>query len=443
MKRLCITLIACMSLCTSLFAVQGKDLVVREVIGRGTTKDQAIKNALYTAVGQARGVEVDSERYNLGFHESGVGLDADNTGEGKSTRIQFDSIEVGTQGNVYTTKIGGAVKTYEVLEEQKTEDGYEVKVRVTIIDYAPRDDSHRPKIGLMHARTLQPTYAFLDNQMPEAVISSMFTQKLAMALTQTNKFAVLDRESIAEFARERSLLLSNDAPLEERAKLAEMLGSDYLLVGTISQAKLERKAKRLTAANYTVTEHKARVVFNYRLISGYSRQIVQAGVVEKYLENEEIRALADEQSSREWDAVQIRDAIFAIVANEVVERIIDRLYPVKVVSVQPDGQIIVNQGGDRIEPGTEFEICKQGEELFDPDTKESLGKVESLIATIKITRVAQKISFAEVVTGQASNVTKGLFCRPKKKDTKGFKKIGAESEIKKLPNRGVKLPFDK
>lgn len=443
MKTFCITLTVGALFCTSLFAAQGKDEVVREVTGRGDTRDQAVKNALYTAIGQARGVEIDSERYNLGFHESGVGLDTGNTDSGRTSRIQFDSIAVGTQGNVYTTKIGGAVKTYEVLEEQKTEDGYEVKVRVTIIDYAPRDDSHRPKIGLMHARTLQPMYAFLDNQVPEAVVSSMFTQKLAMALTQTNKFAVLDRESMAEFARERSLLLSNEAPLEERAKLAEMLGSDYLLVGTISQAKLERKARRLSAANYAVSEHRARVVFNYRLISGYSRQIVQAGVVERYLENEEIRALADEQSSTKWDPAQIRDAIFAIVANEVVEKIIDTLYPVRVVSVQPNGKIIVNQGGERIAPGTMFEIYKQGEELLDPDTRESLGKVETLVATIKITRVAQKMSFAEVVAGQASNVTKGLLCRPKMKDTKAFRKIGAESEVRKMPNRGVKLPFDK
>jgi len=442
MKRLCITFTIGVLFCTSLYAAQGKDVVVREVIGRGLTRDQAIKNALYTAVGQARGVEIDSERYNLGFHESGVGLDADNTDEGRSSRIQFDSVSVGTGGTVYTTKIGGSVKTYKVLEEQKTDDGYEVKLSVTIIDYAPRDDSHRPKIGLMHARTLQPTYSFFGDKVPGAVVSVLFTQKLAVALTQTNKFAVLDRESIAEFARERSLLLSNDAPLEEKAKLAEMLGSDYLLVGTISQAKIEKKRKNLTAANYTVTEHTARVVFNYRLVSSYSRQIVSAGTVEKYLKNEEIRDLADEQSSAKWDSSQIRDAVFAIVANEVVERIIDRLYPVRVVAIQPTGQIVVNQGGDRISQGTLFEIYKQGEELFDPDTKESLGKIEALVATIKVTRVAQKMSFAEVVSGDASKISKGLVCRPKKLK-RNFRDIGAESEVRKTPGRGIKLPFDK
>lgn len=443
MKRLSITFAIVSLLCTSLYAAGAKDLVVREVIGRGLTRDQAVKNALYTAVGQARGVEIDSARYNLGFHESGIGLDTDNTDSGRSSRIQFDSVSVGTSGTVYTTKIGGSVKSYEVIEEKKTDDGYEVKVKVTIIDYAPRDDAHRPKIGLMHVRTLEPTYSFFGVQTPGAVVSAMFTQKLAVALTQTNKFAVLDRESIAEFAREKSLLLSNDAPLEEKAKLAEMLGSDYLLVGTIAQAKLERTRKNLAVANYTVTYDIARVVFNYRLISSYSRQIVSAGSVEKYLKNEEIRALADEQSSAKWDSRQIRDAVFAIVANEVVAQIIDQLYPVRVATVQANGEVVINQGGDRISQGMLFEIYKGGEELFDPDTKESLGKIESLIATLRITRVAKKMAFAEVVSGDASKISKGLICRPKTVKRKNYNNVGADREVIRLPGGGIKLPFDK
>ena len=441
MKRLCITFAVGLLLCTTLYAAATGDLVVREVIGRGSTRNQAIKDALYVAVGQARGVEVDSGRYELGFAESGIGLDSDKSDTGKSRRIQFDSVSVDTSGTVYTTRIGGSVKTYEVLEEKETDDGYEVKVRVTVIDYGPRGDAHRPKIGLMHARTLQPTYSFFGEQVSGAAVSVLFTQRLAVALTQTNKFAVLDRESITEFAREKSLLLSNDAPLEEKAKLAEMLGSDYLLVGTISQAKLERRQKRLAAADYTVNKYKARVVFNYRLILSYSRQIVSAGVVEKYLEDEQVRALADEQTSAEWDPGQIRDAVFRIVANEVVEKIIDQLYPVRVAAIQPDGQIVVNQGSDRIEKGSLFGIYTVGEEVFDPDTNESLGKIETLVATIRITRAANKMSFAEVVSGDKAKIAKGLVCRPKQ--TKKRIDRGAEPRIIRTPDGGVKLPFDK
>lgn len=329
-----------------------------------------------------------------------------------------------------------------MIEEKELADGaYEVKLKVTVYDYAPRGDSQRPKIGVMPVRTPADSYSFLDVQTPSSVLSSLLSQRLAVGLTQTNKFAVLDRESIAEFATEKRLLVSNDAPLEERAKLAEMLGSDYLLTGAISQAKLEKKQKVLGAANYTVTEYKARVVFNYRLIVSFTRQVVVAGVVEKYLENEQIRALADEQSSAEWDGGQIRDAILAIVANEAVAEIIDRLYPMRVASVQENGVVVVNQGGDRISQGMLLDVFTEGEEVFDPDTKESLGRVQNVVATIRVKRVAEKMSFAEVVEGDLSKISKGLICRarkPKNEDDAGMKRSIIRNE-----NGGVKLPFDK
>ena len=119
MKRLCIIFAIGLLFCANSYAAGAKDVVVREVIGRGSTRSQAVKDALYVAVGQARGVEVDSGRYELGFSESGIGLESDKTDKGKSRRIQFDSISVDTSGTVYTTKIGGSVKTYEVLEEKE------------------------------------------------------------------------------------------------------------------------------------------------------------------------------------------------------------------------------------------------------------------------------------------------------------------------------------
>jgi curli biogenesis system outer membrane secretion channel CsgG len=439
MKRVHITFTVGVLLCANLYAAESKDVVVREVIGKGSSRSQAIKDALYVAVSQVRGVEVGSGTYELGFSEAGIGVDS---GQADKRRVEFDSLSVATSGTAYTTKIGGAVKGYEVLEEKELADGaYEVKLRVTVYDYAPRGDSQRPKIGVMPVGTPADSYSFFDVQTPSSVLSSLLSQRLAVGLTQTNKFAVLDRESIAEFAMEKRLLVSNDAPLEEKAKLAEMLGSDYLLTGAISQAKLEKKQKVLGAANYTVTEYKARVVFNYRLIVSFTRQVVVAGVVEKYLENEQIRALADEQNSAEWDAGQIRDAILAIVANEAVSEIIDRLYPMRVASVQENGVVVVNQGGDRISQGALLEVFTEGEEVFDPDTKESLGKVQNVVATIRVKRIAEKMSFADVVDGDLSKISKGLICRarkPKKEDDAGMKRSIIRNE-----NGGVKLPFDR
>lgn len=438
MKTLSAVLVFSLFLSANLYAADSNDVIVKEVVGQGSNRNEAIKNALYIAVSQVRGVKVDSGNYELGFSEAGVGIDSQQAGK---KRIEFDAVSVEASGTAYTTEIAGLVKTYEILEEKKIDDNtYEVKLRAMVYSYAARGDVKRTKIALMPVKALSPSYSFWNLQTPAAVVSNLLVQRLAVALTQTNKFAVLDRENLIDFAREKQMLLSDNTPLEEQAKLAATLGADFLLVGTISEAKIERKDKFLQATGNTITEYKSRFVFNYRLITSSSKQVVFAGIAEKYLENEELRALSNEWDPKEWDPAQIRDGVITLVANDVVKTIIDRLYPIKVAAIQEDGTVILNQGGEKIAVGTLLNVFTEGQEIFDTDTKESLGKVENLVATIRINRIEPKMSFAQVVTGEASKITKGLTCRIKqttKKDTTGRK-----PDIGRTKQGGVKLPFD-
>jgi curli biogenesis system outer membrane secretion channel CsgG len=437
MKRAHIIFVVSLLVCANLYAADANDVVVREVVGQGGNRDAAIRNALYIAVSQVRGVEVGSGTYDFGFSEAGVDIDS---GQSKK-KITFDAVSVATTGTAYATRTTGSVKTYEVLEEKQIDDStYQVKLKVTVHDYAPRDDAARSKVALMPVRAMKENFPFLDTTVPASVLSAQLTQRLAVGLTQTNKFAVLDRESLAEFAREKGILYSEEAPLAETAKLAEILGADYLLVGSIAEGKLEKKEKYLKAADYTVTEYKARFAFNYRLISGFTRQIILAETVEKYLENEQIREIADEQNPAEWDAGQIRDGILTLIANDVVGKVIASIYPIRIATIQQDGTVVINQGGDRISTGMLLDVFAEGEEIFDHDTKESLGKIENLVATIKIERVDQKMSFAKVIGGEASKISKGLICR-----IKGAEKaedVGMKPDVTRTRSGGVRLPFD-
>lgn len=438
MKKAHIIFVVSLLVCANLYAADANDVVVREVVGQGSNRDAAIRNALYIAVSQVRGVDVGSGTYEYGFSETGVDIDS---GQAKK-KVTFDSVSVATTGTAYATRTTGSVKTYDILEEKKIDETtYQVKLKVTVHDYAPRDDAARMKVAIMPAKATKDSFPFLDTTVPAEVLSALLTQKLAAGLTQTNKFAILDRESLAEFAREKRILYSEETPLAETAKLAEILGADYLLVGNISEGKLEKKEKYLKAADYTVTEYKARFAFNYRLISAFTRQIILAETVEKYLENEQIREIADEQNPTEWDAGQIRDGILTLIANDVVGKIIATIYPIRVATIQPDGTVVINQGGDRISVGMLLDVFAEGEEIFDHDTKESLGKVENLVATVKIERVDQKMSFAKVVNGDASKISKGLICRIRK--TEKAEEVGMKPDVTRTESGGVKLPFDK
>jgi curli biogenesis system outer membrane secretion channel CsgG len=412
--------------------------IVKEVVGRGRNRNEAIKNALYRAVEQVRGVRVDSSNYEFGFRSSGVGVGDDGPGR---RRIEFDSVNVATDGTVYTTEIGGLVRSYNVLDEKQIDpDNYEVTLQVSVYDYATRGRTGRVKIALMPAKTQQNSYAFLNQTISGDTLSSLFSQRLVAGLTQTNKFAVLDRKSIDDFVREKEMLFSFDAPLGEQAKLAETLGADYLLAGTITQAQIERIDRYLKAANYTTRKFKARFNFDYRLVDSATKQVVLATSAQKYLEDEQVRRLADEQNPVEWDSAQVRDAFISLVADDVIAAVINRVYPITVAAVQDDGQIILNQGGQRMKNGMLLDVFTMGREIFDNDTGESLGRIESRVATIEVQNVTHTMSMAKVVAGDASKVSVGSTCRiqPEKRDLG----VGAEPNIIKTKTGGVKLPFD-
>jgi len=426
------------SVSTPLVKTEPNNAVIREVVGRGRNRDEAVKNALYRAVEQVRGVRVDSSNYEFGFRSSGVGVGDDGPGR---RRIEFDSVDVATDGTVYTTEIGGLIRSYNVLDEKQIDpDTYEVTLQVAVYDYGARGRTGRVKIALMPAKTQQGNYNFLDQIISGDTLSSLFSQRLVAGLTQTNKFAVLDRESIVDFTREREMLFSFDAPLAEQAKLAETIGADYLLVGTISQAHIERFERYLRAANYTSRKFKARFNFDYRLVDSATKQGVLATTAQQYLEDEQVRELADEQNPAEWDSAQVRDAFISLVANDVIAAIIDRVYPIAVAAVQGDGQVILNQGGQRMKSGMLLDVYTRGKEIFDTDTGESLGRIESHVATIEIQKVTYTMSMAKLVAGDVSKVNIGSACRIQKQ--KRDLGVGTEPDVIKTKMGGVKLPFD-
>lgn len=416
------------------------DSVVREVIGQGRNRDEAIKNALYRAVEQARGVRIESTTSNLGYRGTTAGFGSTQPGQ---RSISIDSMNFSTKDTVYTTEIEGLIKGFEVVyESQLNEQTYEVKLKVNVYDYSTRGLTPRVKLALMPVKTMQSSYRFLDQKISDQTLSTLFTQRLMTGLTQTNKFSILDRESFGALIEEKAMLRAFDAPLGEQAKLAETLGADYLLVGNVTQAFIEKIEKRLEAANFTTTEYKARFDFSFRLIDNSTKQVALTMDVKKYLENDEVRKLADETNTAEWNASQIRDAFLVLVANDVIEKIIDCVYPVKIAAIQDDGIIILNQGGERMKAGTIFDVFTMGKEIIDSDTGQSLGKVENKVATIEIQRVTNNLSYAVLIDGNKERIAEGLVCRARATE-KPAGPGSRNSNITRTESGGVIMPFDR
>jgi TolB-like protein len=422
---------------TPLFAAETKTTAV-ETKGQGVNREEAIKKALQQAVAQAKGVAISSTDADFIYRSASADIERKDTG-GK--RVEFDAVSVETGGTALRTDIAGLVKTYEVLNEKKLDDGtYEVTLKVLVYDYESPDKTARLRLAVMPIRTLAASYQFGDITNPSLDISRLFSQKLAVALTQTNKFAVLDREYMQEFAQERKILI-DDAPLEELAKLGQVLGVDYMLVGTINRAGIVRKESFSQAIGRTVSEYEADFSFEYRLIVGPTRQIKLADVLDIKLDKtEQVKKLVKKWEPQDMDYKEMMDNFVSMAANQVVEKIIDNIYPIRIASIDTDGQVIINQGGSRISVGQLLDIVSQGKELFDADTKESLGSTETLVATIRIDKVMPRMSYAKLVEGDLAQLSEGLICRPRKAEAAPLP--GRKSDIQKTPEGGVKLPFE-
>ena len=435
MKKIYIFLLVVALVCPKAFSAP--KTIVRQTKGQGVTREQAIQKALYQAVAQAKGIAVSSGRYEFGFQSAGVGFDTQDTGK----TIEFDSVSVQAGGSTRLTDIAGWVKSYEVLDEQKIDDRtYEVTIKAWVYDYEDPEQTNRLRLAIMPIKTLRTLYQFGNYVTLARDISSKLAQRLSVGLSQTNKFAVLDREYIAEFAQNRNILISDDSPIEEKARLGQVLGADYMIVGTISEARLRIKQKTSRAIGRPIREYEVDYVFDYRLIVAPTRQVKLADTVNIALEEDQVRELVKEWEPDDLDYREMVDNLTIKVANQVVETIIDRLYPVRIASKDIEGQVIINQGGKRISIGSVLEVLIQGKEIFDADTKESLGRTENLIATIKIEKVTPTMSYARIVKGDFEKISEGLICRLQKVEFKEPK--GAKSSIKRTPQGGVKLPFD-
>ncbi len=78
-----------------------------------------------------------------------------------------------------------------------------------------------------------------------------------------------------------------------------------------------------------------------------------------------------------------------------------------VIRLARNGEVIVNRGSEfGVEVGQNLVMIEQGEELIDPGTGEILGVEEGEdIGTLRVVRVQEKVSYAEVVSGEKSPAT--------------------------------------
>jgi curli biogenesis system outer membrane secretion channel CsgG len=410
-------------------------VTILEVKGFGSTMSTAVQNGLIEALKQAKGVNIDSRKeFTKNIRKTSISTDHSNSHTVKVNTHSQRIVKEATQG---------LIQEYRITDSHEIELGqWEVDLAVKMIRYkTPGISPHsRRKIAVIPFQSTMSSFVFHGVHIQSDEISRRFAQRIVTELTQTRRFTVLDREHKKEFLAEKNLIWSSDTPISELMKIGEVLGVDYLLIGTISKFNQQQIPYTIQVTGETGYNYSASFFADYRIIVMATRQIKWANSITLTIDDAKIRKMASS-----LDANQIQYKLLSLAAKQIVQKAVDNIYPLKVVKVQANGEVILNQGGITIAKGEKLNVFRAGEQIVDPYTGESLGASEALVATIKINRVIPKMSFGTVIKGDISSIKKGSICRRlvnKNKLDQHNKPSGRTTNVKQISNGGVVLPFD-
>ncbi|MBL6758770.1 MAG: hypothetical protein ISQ17_03365 [Pelagibacteraceae bacterium] len=358
--------------------------------GMGDTYQVALKDALKQAVSKVNGVNLEAKSV-LNTVEKTV------TNE-KDTKI-LGSREFKNQISDQTK---GAIKTYDIVNEQKDPNSglYVVEITATIARYELSATAQRRRIAVV------PFYLVTNNNSEQALKgASLLNQSITTYLVQTRKFTVLDRNYDSDIQKELSNL-SEKSNIEDQAKIGQMLFSDYILVGRVEAFEAKEVEKKYLTSDKVFKSKKGIVNFNFRVIDVPTKQIKYSSNLRKEYnlrsEQQPIAYLAD------------------VVAQEVGLEIMYAIYPILVEKIESEN-VFLGQGGNQIKIGDLYDIYEISDsKIKDSYTGENLGNIQTKIGQVKIVDKNSKFSVAKIVKSNYDLSSKFL---PEKYMVKPAKKI--------------------
>lgn len=368
------------------------------VSGRGPTEQDAINSCLIEAVGRVNGKSIDAVN-QINKVSQTVNRDGDKS-RASQTDIQRKFKEA--------TK--GLISSYEVLTATQADNGYwTVQIKARIAKFKLSQDANRKRIAVLPFRTSGQTFTVRNQEIEKSQLTRVLSQELVSGLVQSRRFTVLDREYMEEVAAEKKLVMdSMTSSIEDIARLGQALVVDYILVGTLENLSYSEYEKKLRFSDNTIIVKSAISEVSYRIIDVSTKQI-------KFADNARFNFSTDELSSAGGN---IETAILSLASEKISTKVLNTIYPILVVSVN-DQFLNLNQGGDLINTGDIYDLYMYGDRMYDPYTKESIGREERLIGSLMIEKVNPKFSIAKVLSTDldlaSSFSPKKFVCRFKSK----------------------------
>jgi curli biogenesis system outer membrane secretion channel CsgG len=241
------------------------------------------------------------------------------------------------------------------------------------------------------------------------IIESMNSQ-LIDRINATRKFDVVGRSDLNDILKEQDLGASGNVDAKTAAKAGKITGANFLLVTTVDDFQDYVETATFAGTGRSATKRVFRMSVVGKLYDSSTGKLIESANLQTG--NDAFKDISENRDYSTKDG-NLTDEMMVAVARDLAEKIAnhfaDAIFPAKVL-IRRDNEITINRGeGGGVAVGDTFNVYALGQELIDPDTKESLGREEVKVGTVKITQVNPKTSQAVILDD--AGIDKGAILR--------------------------------
>lgn len=234
-----------------------------------------------------------------------------------------------------------------------------------------------------------------------------FDSQLIAQVNVTRKFEIVGRSDMKDVLAEQELGQSGNVDAKTAAQAGKLTGAKYLLVTTLDDFEDSTEKMEFKTLNKVGIKRKIRIGAVAKIYDSTSGKLLESANIKTEKKDDRADATDLQKNAEATDAL-LADAV-QDTATKIATHVANVIFPVRVLAKR-DKQITINRGeGGGVEVGQVWTVYALGEELIDPDTKESLGREEVAVGKARITDVAPKTSTAEIL--EDTGIDKGAVLR--------------------------------
>jgi len=349
--------------------------------GYGASASEAVAEAMRLAILQVNGASVDMATVN-----AKLGIDV-------TTNQSASSMRAEGFADAVRTRSGGVVQNFRIvnIDEPLLPKGkYKASIEAGIAKFVVPAELKKIKLVVAPLRFDRATIPMGDRNVPADEVGAELRQRILDALVNTGRFAVLDRDFSPEIQQELDMISSGEAPKAEIAKLSQAVTADLIWTGRINNLAYNRHARQLRTSDRELVSYSGGWSVSQKMVNVATRQVVTAETLRG-----EAASTAPTTLGTGVNSNKVLGGMADDLVNQVVASILSRTFPITVVALE-GSNVVLSQGGQALRAGSRYAMVTMGSEIKDPQTGQSLGRVEAPCCQLVIDRVTPNLSYGHI-----------------------------------------------